>query len=70
MLDPADRRVRRLELTDAGAELHARMLAEAIRLQAVLLAGLSADDRASLARCLGVIQGNLAAESVPAEGLA
>lgn len=70
VLDPADRRVRRLELTDAGAELHGRMLAEAIRLQGVLLAGLSADDRASLARCLEVIQGNLAAGSVPAERLA
>ncbi len=70
VLDPADRRVRRLELTDAGGELHTRMLAEAIRLQGVLLAGLTADDRTALARCLSVIQENLAAASVPAERLA
>jgi MarR family transcriptional regulator, transcriptional regulator for hemolysin len=70
VLDPADRRVRRLELTDAGAELHARMLAEAIQLQGVLLAGLTADDRATLARCLSVIQANLDSASVPAERLA
>jgi MarR family transcriptional regulator, transcriptional regulator for hemolysin len=68
--DPADRRVRRLELTEAGAELHGRMLAEAIRLQGVLMAGLSGEDRAMLARCLQVIQDNLALVSAPAERLA
>ncbi len=60
-LDPADRRVRKLELTEAGAELHSRLLAAAIELQVVVLAGLSSDDRAALARCLAVIQANLAA---------
>jgi MarR family transcriptional regulator, transcriptional regulator for hemolysin len=70
VLDPADRRVRRLELTEAGAELHHRMLAEAIKLQRILLAGLTAEDRAALARCLAVIQGNLASASAPAERLA
>jgi len=69
-LDPTDRRVRRLELTEAGAELHARMLSEAIRLQGILMAGLTADDRAALARCLEVIQANLAGSSAPAERLA
>jgi len=70
VLDPADRRVRRLELTEAGAELHARMLAEAITLQGTLMAGLSSDDRATLARCLSVIQANLASASAPTERLA
>jgi MarR family transcriptional regulator for hemolysin len=65
-LDPADRRVRRLELTPAGVELHARMLAEAIRLQGVLMAGLSVEDRAALARCLETIQANLASAASPA----
>jgi MarR family transcriptional regulator for hemolysin len=65
ILDPADRRVRRLELTPAGAELHARMLTEAIKLQATVLAGLTADDQAALARFLGVIQANLAAAGSP-----
>jgi MarR family transcriptional regulator, transcriptional regulator for hemolysin len=64
-LDPGDRRVRRLELTEAGAELHGRMLAAAIRLQAVVMAGLDPDDKAALARCLEVIQANLAASGVP-----
>ena len=64
-LDPGDRRVRRLELTEAGAELHGRMLAAAIGLQSVVMAGLDHDDKAALARCLGVIQSNLAASGVP-----
>ena len=38
-LDPDDRRVRRLELTDAGAELHSRLLAAVIELQQHVLAG-------------------------------
>jgi MarR family transcriptional regulator for hemolysin len=64
-LDPADRRVRLLELTEAGAELHARLLEAAIELQGVVMAGLTADDRAALARCLAVIQANLAASAAP-----
>jgi MarR family transcriptional regulator for hemolysin len=64
-LDPADRRVRMLELTDAGAALYGRLLAAAIELQGVVMAGLSAEDRAGLARCLGVIQANLAASVAP-----
>ncbi len=59
-LDPGDRRVRRLELTDAGAELHARLLGAVIRLQRRLLAGIDPSDMAALARCLEVIQANLA----------
>jgi MarR family transcriptional regulator for hemolysin len=66
LLDPDDRRVRRLELTEAGAELHRRMLAAAIRLQTVLMAGLSTEEKALLARGLEVIQSNLAVLGVPA----
>src|SRR5579862_5130665 len=49
-LDPDDRRVRRLELTDAGAELHARLLGAVIRLQQRVLAGIDPADMAVLAR--------------------
>jgi MarR family transcriptional regulator, transcriptional regulator for hemolysin len=58
-LDPDDRRVRRLELTDAGAELHARLLGAVIRLQQRVLAGIDPSDMAALARCLEIIQANL-----------
>ncbi len=58
-LDPDDRRVRRLELTDAGAELHARLLGAVIRLQQRVLAGIDPADMAALARCLEIIQANL-----------
>ncbi len=62
--------MRQLELTEAGAALHGRLLAAALDLQVVVLAGLSADDRAALARCLEVIQANLAsaAQSSPPAG--
>jgi MarR family transcriptional regulator for hemolysin len=39
-LDPGDRRVRRLELTDADTKLHRRLLAAVIELQQHALAGL------------------------------
>jgi MarR family transcriptional regulator for hemolysin len=64
-LDPADRRVRMLELTDTGAALYGRLLAAAIEFQGVVMAGLDAEDRAGLARCLEVIQANLAASVAP-----
>jgi MarR family transcriptional regulator for hemolysin len=64
VLDPADRRVRRLELTEAGAELRERMLEAAIRLQTVVMAGLEPGEKAALVRCLEVIQANLAALGV------
>jgi MarR family transcriptional regulator, transcriptional regulator for hemolysin len=59
-LDPDDRRVRRLELTDAGRELHARLHGAVVALQRRVLAGIEPDDMAALARCLEVIQANLA----------
>jgi len=65
-LDPDDRRVRLLELTDAGAELYGRLLAAVIQLQQVVMAGLSQQDRAVLQHSLGVIEANLAAVRAPA----
>jgi MarR family transcriptional regulator for hemolysin len=66
VLDPSDRRIRRLELTPAGAELHGRMMAAAVQLQAVVLAGLGEEDKAAMKRCLDAIQANLAASGAPA----
>jgi DNA-binding MarR family transcriptional regulator len=66
VLDPDDRRVRRLELTPAGAELHGRMMSAALRLQEVILAGLTEDEKAAMRRCLDAIQANLAASGAPA----
>jgi MarR family transcriptional regulator for hemolysin len=65
-LDPADRRVRMLELTEAGAELHARLLSAVVELQRTVMAGLDPADRAAIARGLGVIQANLASVGVTA----
>ncbi len=64
-LDPTDRRVRRLELTDAGAELHSRLLAAVIELQHHVLAGLGKAERAALQKTLDMIQSNLAALGTP-----
>jgi MarR family transcriptional regulator for hemolysin len=60
-LDPGDRRVRRLALTEAGTELHARLLEAVIALQRQVLAGLDADERETIRRALDTIQANLAA---------
>jgi MarR family transcriptional regulator, transcriptional regulator for hemolysin len=66
-LDPSDRRVRMLELTDAGAELYERLLAAVLQLQAAVMAGLTLADRAALGRSLGVIQANLSSlDTAPA----
>ena len=59
-LDPNDRRVRRLELTDAGADLHGRLLAAVIELQKHALAGLDRPERTALKKTLNTIQSNLA----------
>jgi MarR family transcriptional regulator for hemolysin len=59
-LDPEDRRVRILELTPTGTELHGLLLAAVIRLQKVVMAGLDATDREAVGRALTVIQANLA----------
>ena len=60
------RRVRRLQLTDAGAELHSRLLAAVIELQQHVLAGLGPQERAALRKTLETIQTNLAALGAPA----
>jgi MarR family transcriptional regulator for hemolysin len=59
-LDPADRRVRMLELTEAGATLHARLLEAVMGLQTQVMAGVSLEDREVVARALSTIQANLA----------
>jgi MarR family transcriptional regulator for hemolysin len=61
-LDPTDRRVRRLELTSAGEELHARLLAAAREFERRLTTGLSERDLAALHRILARIQANLSDE--------
>jgi MarR family transcriptional regulator for hemolysin len=66
VLDPGDRRVRRLELTPAGVELHARMMTAAVQLQTVVMAGLKQDEKAVMIRCLEMIQSNLSASGAPA----
>ena len=60
-LDPGDRRVRMLELTGAGAELHAHLLGAVIELQQQVLAGLTPEMRATLQEALATIQANLSA---------
>ena len=60
LADPDDRRVRRLELTDAGVELHTRLLAAAVDFERATLAGVSPRRRPHSAP-LDRIQSNLAA---------
>jgi MarR family transcriptional regulator for hemolysin len=66
VLDPGDRRVRRLELTPAGIELHARMMTAAVQFQTVIMAGLQQDEKDVMIRCLELIQTNLAVSGAPA----
>ena len=61
--DPGDRRVRRLELTDAGVELHKRLLAAAMEFERSVLAGVAVEDLAVLRSSLDRIQANLAART-------
>jgi MarR family transcriptional regulator for hemolysin len=61
-LDPTDRRVRRLELTPAGEQLHDRLLAAAREFDRRLTAGLSERDVATLHRILERMQSNLSGE--------
>src|SRR5262245_57494439 len=65
-LDPGDRRVRRLALTEAGTELHGRLLEAVIALQKQVLAGLDAAERETIRHALDTIQANLAALRTPA----
>jgi DNA-binding MarR family transcriptional regulator len=58
-IDPADRRVRRIETTPEGKRLHKRLLAEMRKFEAKLFDGLSEDDRVELRRLLDRIGANL-----------
>lgn len=65
VVDPADRRARRLELTPEGAELHQRLLAAVVELERSAMSGLDRDDRRALEESLRTIQANLARASEP-----
>lgn len=58
-VDPADRRVRRLELTDEGRRLYRRLLRIARELDATIVAGLDEDAQAGLRRALETVRANL-----------
>lgn len=59
--DPDDRRVRRLELTAAGARLHRSLLTAVKELEATATAGLTEPQQAEFRRTLDLIRSNLSA---------
>jgi MarR family transcriptional regulator for hemolysin len=59
VVDPSDRRVRRIEPTAAGRRLHRRLLAEAREFERVVFAGVSEAEQTELRRVLGQIESNL-----------
>jgi DNA-binding MarR family transcriptional regulator len=59
VVDPDDRRVRRIEATPEGVRLHEKLLADAQAFERAVLAGLSAADRRRLHRLLDRIAANL-----------
>ena len=61
VVDPDDRRVRRIEPTEEGKRLHRRLRAEMRKFEAVVFAGLSDDDKEELQRLLDRIDANLEA---------
>jgi|SRR5579862_264863 len=61
-LDPDDRRVRRLELTPDGEDLHRRLLEAAKAFEQKAMVGVSERDIAAVRRALARIQANLNAE--------
>jgi len=63
--DPADRRVRRIELTPEGERLHATLLAGARKFEKQVLAGVSREVQAELERTLDVIRSNLRSSPEP-----
>ncbi len=60
-LDPADRRVRRIELTAEGVALHRRLLGEARRFEAMVFDGIDEAERAELRRLLAHVRANVEA---------
>jgi MarR family transcriptional regulator, transcriptional regulator for hemolysin len=65
ILDPTDRRVRKIELTPAGARLHARLLAAVKTLEAEATSGIDKPEREAFRGTLEKIAANLAARSGP-----
>jgi MarR family transcriptional regulator for hemolysin len=63
LADPDDRRVRLLELTEAGEELYTRLLAAAKEFEGEVLAGVSAEDRTVLQAALARIRSNITARA-------
>jgi MarR family transcriptional regulator, transcriptional regulator for hemolysin len=59
VLDPTDRRVRKIELTAAGTRLHRRLLAAVKELEAQATEGISKAEQDQLRRTLERIQSNL-----------
>lgn len=59
VVDPLDRRVRRLELTPEGKRLYKRLLAVARELDETMFAGVPAKDREALARTLDAVRANV-----------
>jgi MarR family transcriptional regulator, transcriptional regulator for hemolysin len=64
--DPDDRRVRRLELTASGAELHNRLFAAVKELERTMTGGVEAEERRAFQRVLERVSANLAARGASA----
>jgi MarR family transcriptional regulator for hemolysin len=58
--DPADRRVRRIELTPEGERLHATLLDAARKFEKTVLAGVAPAQQDELRRALEAIESNVA----------
>jgi DNA-binding MarR family transcriptional regulator len=61
--DPADRRVRRIELTPEGERLHSTLLDAARKFEAAVLSGVSQSRQEEVRRLLDAIDSNLASLS-------
>ncbi len=57
--DPADRRVRRIELTPEGERLHSMLVEAARKFEAAVLAGVPRSQQQELRRTLDAIESNL-----------
>jgi MarR family transcriptional regulator for hemolysin len=68
--DPEDRRVRRLELTAAGAELHSRLFSAVKKLEQAMTAGIDGDEQGAFKSVLIRVSANLAVWRDSAAGLA